>query len=269
MHMKICSFLAIFGISLVSCEQKKVESYTEEVTEVDDNEYILGRSGYEKLAGQAVDESVSFEGLSLRGLINHEKGEVDCRVDKETSSRTWVQVYSANKLKYTLLSNENSTVLKMEGGQVIREPKIVNSLVRKPIIFEKIGGEWQGKLDDSEGALEETPEDRKQIDLLLKSLRFSDKTELLYGLQPRSVGEEWEMTPSVVGLHEGEGVVKAKFMRVIDYKGMACAQSLDYLTNVLTEANCDAVFSFKDGEITMEGPVKIKENQEIILAKRK
>lgn len=221
--MKRVIFPAVVGLLMVSCKRQPMISETPpngvgSETEPDTKEYVLANEDLSHLVGKSLDE-VSTEHIyeAVLAIKSGNSKPIPGSIDTATSRRTWTQYLAPDKVVQTFISEKSRT---SEGiaGPMETGPTKDSPMSGKTVSILKEEGHWTATLSEEEA----TGEIQKTLDTISNTFNRNDDL-LLYGSQPRRVGDEWEADFRSMGGDTAEsGTVKVRFVRTEEFQGEHC-----------------------------------------------
>lgn len=191
---------------------------------VDQKTYILAKEGvplpvkekFKAIKHMSTNDAkigIEVAGQSLEGMMNSS--------NKEELLYDFV---SEDQIRVTYETKRSLEKSIMAGNETDKEE--VDPAEGKTILLEKKDGKWVAKLE--KGKVEEA--DQEKFDETLESLadEFNeDGDPKLYGIEPRKIGDSWDVDPKVMpGMEEFDvkgGKMTMTFLEVKDYQGEPCA----------------------------------------------
>lgn len=127
-----------------------------------------------------------------------------------------------DRVRYLQKSATTKTTIKIAGNENAQPPK-EEALLGVPVILEKRNGKWSGRLEKGEAT-------KPQEDELgeLEDRWNTDDDAVMYGFEPRRIGETWEVDaakiPGLVGQADGvKGKITLTLVKEIEVADQRCA----------------------------------------------
>ena len=145
--------------------------------------------------------------------------EVEAQMSMTRLEEERLKRVSDTEIRFTQTKSDQTVNMKMM-GQEMPQPKEVDPILNKEVIYTKSGEAWVGKLAEGE------PEGAALTKIIEKATSLTNKNSIkMYGSEPRAIGDEWEGEPSAFGMggNETTGKINLKFLRVEEFQGEKCA----------------------------------------------
>ncbi|WP_435894300.1 hypothetical protein [Oceaniferula spumae] len=211
-----------------------------------------------------------------------------------------VSVYTVDSddkitMKVEKSASEGSMVMM---GQQQNQPKELDELHEKTVVFTKTDGVWTGKLDGGEA----TEKQQEKIEKIAKKINGDGDSKHIYGTERRKVGDSWDADTSKITSFGDDGqklsgTFKVTFEGVETFKDQKCAvlvadvdltsptgegdmvmkvkgkfrihRSLEHLVDLENEmegtVTMNGTINQGAGKMTVEGPMTMSEKTELKL----
>jgi len=129
------------------------------------------------------------------------------------------------KIRISIVKDQSKMAMTM-GGDPVAPKETVKPAAGKVFLLEKKEGKWVGAVEKGEVLPGEKEEIEEEIGKMEKIFN-EDEDAKLYGVEPRAVGERWDVDPRFMpGMGDMEvtgGKLSLHFKEVKEYQGELCA----------------------------------------------
>lgn len=189
-------------------------------------EYILASSNPPLPLGQKMESTHKFSMTDAKMKFAFDDQEVAGTFSAtETEKLIW-EFTSPKTIRVAFQESKSVEKSQMMGEEEFDQS--VGAVAGKSVIFEEKDGTWSATLEKGKVGKDEREEFDEEIDELTKIINEEvEENTKTYGLQPRKIGESWQVDPSNLPsldmIDVDKGTVWMKFVEVKNYNDEPCA----------------------------------------------